>query len=186
MMSATPIVEPVEPAGPARPEAFMATENSAKRAVALALRVAAALSFLAPLLTRVFVGHTFFLTGRGKWQHFENTVVFFTGLGLPFPQASAALVATLELVGGLLLIVGLLTRVVSAGLLSTMVVALLTADKERFLESLDPASNIGPFDVSPFPFLLFFLWLALHGPGPLSLDALLKRWLGLGGKAKTQ
>jgi uncharacterized membrane protein YphA (DoxX/SURF4 family) len=70
----------------------------------------------------------------------------------------------------------------SAGLLSTMVVALLTADRERFWESLQPASDIGPADVSAFVFLAFLLWLTLYGPGAVSLDALLKRWLGLGRK----
>lgn len=155
-----------------------------QRAAALGLKVAAALSFLAPLLTRLVVGQAFFLTGRGKWQHFENTVTFFTELGIPFPQANAAFVASLELVGGICLILGLLTRLMSAGLLSTMAVALMTADKERFLESWSPTSDIGPLDVSPFAFLLFFLWLALYGPGAVSLDALLKRWLGLGKQAK--
>ena len=61
-----------------------------------------------------------------------------------------------------------------------MAVALATADKERFVESLNPASEIGPPDVSAFVFLVFFLWLALFGPGPLSLDRLVKRRLGLG------
>ena len=161
----------------------MPAPASLKRAAEMGLRVAAALSFLAPLLTRLFVGQAFFLTGRGKWQHFENTVTFFTELGIPFPQANAAFVASLELVGGLCLILGLLTRLVSAGLLSTMVVALLTADRERFLESLNPASDIGPADISAFVFLAFFLWLTLYGPGAVSLDALIKRWLGLGRKS---
>jgi putative oxidoreductase len=163
-------------------EVAMPAPASLKRAAESGLRIAAALSFLAPLLTRLFVGQAFFLTGRGKWQHFENTVTFFTELGIPFPQANAAFVASLELVGGICLIVGLLTRLMSAGLLSTMVVALLTADRERFWESLQPASDIGPADVSAFVFLAFLLWLTLYGPGAVSLDALLKRWLGLGRK----
>ena len=155
---------------------------SLQRLAALGLKAAAALSFLAPLLTRIVVGQAFFLTGRGKWQHFENTVTFFTELGIPFPVANAAFVASLELVGGICLVLGLLTRLVSAGLLGTMVVALLTADKDRFVESWSPVGDIGPLDVAPFVFLLFFLWLALHGPGAVSLDALLKRWLRRAGR----
>jgi len=161
-------------------EVPMSAPAALRRSLQLGLKVAGALSFLAPLVTRVVVGQAFFLTGRGKWEHFENTVTFFTELGLPFPAANAAFVASLELVGGLCLIVGLLTRLMSSGLLVTMGVALATADKERFLEALNPASEIGPTDVTPFVFLLFFLWLTLHGPGPVSVDALLKRWLGLG------
>jgi putative oxidoreductase len=176
-MSASPVLEPA--ATPALSEVDMSL-SALKRATELGLKVAAALSFLAPFLTRLVVGQAFFLTGRGKWQHFDNTVTFFTELGIPFPEANAAFVASLELVGGICLVLGLLTRFVSLGLLGTMVVALLTADKERFLESLRPSAEIGPLDVTPVPFLLFFLWLSLQGPGALSLDALLKRRLGLG------
>jgi putative oxidoreductase len=154
------------------------------RAPALGLKIAAALAFLAPLLTRVVVGWAFYLTGSGKWAHFDNTVTFFTELGIPFPQANAAFVATLELVGGICLILGLLTRLFATGLASTMVVALMTADKDRFLESWSTASEISPTDISAFVFLLFLLWLALYGPGPLSLDKLVSRWLEKGQEAQ--
>ena len=123
------------------------------------------------------VGWAFYLTGSGKWAHFDNTVTFFTELGIPFPQANAAFVASLELVGGICLILGLFTRVMATGLASTMVVALLTADKARFVESWSTASEVSPTDISAFVFLLFFLWLALFGPGPVSLDRFLGRWL---------
>jgi putative oxidoreductase len=152
----------------------------------LALKVAAALAFLAPLVTRVVVGWAFYLTGSGKWAHFDNTVTFFTELGIPFPQANAAFVATLELVGGICLVLGLLTRLFATGLASTMAVALMTADKERFLESWNTASDFSPTDISSFVFLLFFLWLALYGPGVVSLDALLARWLGIGREPRTE
>ena len=153
-----------------------------QQAAKLGLKSAAALAFLAPLVTRVVVGWAFYLTGSGKWAHFDNTVTFFTELGIPFPEANAAFVASLELVGGICLILGLLTRLMATGLASTMVVALLTADKARFVESWSTASEISPTDISAFVFLLFFLWLALYGPGPLSLDRLLARWLKLDSK----
>lgn len=147
------------------------------------LKVAAALSFLAPLLTRLVVGQAFFLTGRGKLLNFDNTVTFFTELGIPFPQANAAFVSTLELVGGTCIFIGLLTRVMSGLLASTMVVALMTADKEQFLKSLNPSSDVSPMDVSSLVFLMLFAWLVLYGPGWLSLDTLLARWLGIGKRA---
>ncbi len=148
-----------------------------RKGATLGLKVAAALAFLAPLVTRIVVGWAFYLTGSGKWAHFDNTVTFFTELGIPYPEANAAFVATLELVGGIALVLGLFTRIFAAGLASTMVVALLTADKQRFLESWSTASEISPTDISAFVFLLFFAWLALYGPGPLSLDRLLAKWL---------
>jgi len=147
------------------------------RAARIGLSVAAALAFLAPLATRITVGSAFYLTGSGKLAHFDNMVTYFTELGIPLPQASAAFVSSLELVGGIAIILGLGTRLFAAGLASTMVGALLTADKERFLESWNPASEVSPTDISSFVFLLLFLWLALYGPGPLSLDRFLARWL---------
>jgi len=154
------------------------------RAARLGLRVCGALSFLAPLLTRIAEGHAFFLTGRGKLEHFDNFVTFFNELGIPYPEINAHVVARIEYYGAILLIVGLLTRLAAAGLLSTMVVALLTADKVQFLESWKPTGEVGPLDIAAFVNLLLLTWLVLYGPGPVSLDALLKRWLGEGAKEK--
>jgi putative oxidoreductase len=141
--------------------------------IRLGLKVAAALAFLAPLATRLVMGQAFFLTGRGKLENFPRTVEFFTGLGLPFPELNAAFVSRLEFYGGMLLIAGLATRLVAAGLASTMVVALLTADKETFVAALTGAGDSGLTDVAPFVYLLFLAWLVLAGPGPVSLDRLL-------------
>jgi len=135
--------------------------------------------FLPPLLTRLVIGYAFFLTGRGKLQNFENTVTFFTDLGIPLPELNAAFVSRLEYYGGMLLIAGLLTRIVAALLGSTMIVALLTADKETFSKALSGAGEIGLTDVTPVVFGMFLLWLMVFGPGVLSLDALLARWLGI-------
>jgi putative oxidoreductase len=161
-------------------EVAMPAPARIQQAAKLGLKIAALLAFLAPLATRLVVGWAFYLTGSGKWAHFDNTVTFFTELGIPFPEANAAFVASLELVGGICLILGLLTRLMATGLASTMFVALLTADKARFLESWSTASEVSPTDIPAFVFLLFFLWLALYGPGPVSLDRFLGRWLKTG------
>jgi putative oxidoreductase len=158
-------------------EVAMPAPARIRQAAKLGLKTAAALAFVAPLATRLVVGWAFYLTGSGKWAHFDNTVTFFTELGIPFPEANAAFVSSLELVGGICLILGLFTRLMATGLASTMVVALLTADKARFIESWRTTSEMSPTDISAFVFLLFFLWLALYGPGPVSLDRFLARWL---------
>jgi putative oxidoreductase len=146
------------------------------RTAALGLRLAAALAFIAPLLTRITMGHAFFLTGRGKLANFDTTVEFFATQGIPFPAVNAAFVSRLEYYGGILLVVGLLTRLVAAGLASTMVVALLT-EKHQFFESWRWTGDVGPTDISSWVFLLLLTWLVLYGPGVVSLDYLLARWL---------
>ena len=153
----------------------MPSTEALQRTRARALKLAAALAFLAPLLTRLVIGQAFHQTGSGKIANFANTVNFFTELGIPMPQANAFFVSRLEYWGGLLLIAGLLTRLVAAGLASTMVVAILTADRETFLGALKGTSEAGLTDVTSFVYLLFLVWLVLFGPGPVSLDALVVR-----------
>ena len=155
----------------------MPAPAAVQHAARLALRAAAVLAFLPPLLTRLVIGQAFFFTGRGKLENFEGTVAFFTDLGIPLPAANAAFVARLEYYGGLLLIVGLLTRLTALLLSTTMVVALLTADRALFVQALAGSGEAGLTDVTPFVYLLFLLWLVIFGPGALSLDALLARWI---------
>jgi putative oxidoreductase len=155
----------------------MPAPAAVQRAARSGLRAATAAAFLPPLLTRLVLGQAYFFTGRGKLANFENTVSFFTDLGIPLPAANAAFVARLEYYGGMLLIAGLLTRVVALLLSSTMVVALLTADRALFLEALAGSGEAGLTDVTPFVYLLLLLWLVVYGPGRLSLDRLLARWM---------
>jgi putative oxidoreductase len=155
----------------------MAVTTTLALAVRRGVALAATLSFVAPLATRLVIGLAFIHTGLGKWQHFGRTTEFFASLGIPFAPASAALVATLETAGGAALIVGLLTRLSALGLSAVMAAALLTADRQAFIASWSSASEVSPTDVTAFVFLLFLLWLTLLGPGRASLDHLLQRFL---------
>lgn len=150
-----------------------------QRAAGAGLRLTAALAFVAPLLTRITIGYAFFLTGRGKLANLDQFTGFLSDLGVPFAAAQAPVVAGLELVGGICLVVGLLTRLMGGALAGTMVVALLTADLQVFLSAWLPTGDVGPLDVAPWVFLLLLSWLVLYGPGKLSLDTLLKKWLRL-------
>lgn len=65
------------------------------------------------LILRVVLGITFFIHGLVKFQGgIENTVGWFASIGLP--GALAYVVAIIELVGGIALIIGLGSRIVSA------------------------------------------------------------------------
>ncbi|MEO5761001.1 MAG: DoxX family protein [Vicinamibacteria bacterium] len=142
-----------------------------------ALKLLGYLDFVPGVLTRLVVGYAFIDSGGGKLKNIENTVNFFTDLGIPFPAANAAFVAHLEYYGGMLILVGLLTRIVGLLLSSTMVVALMTADQETFVSALTRSGEAGLSDVVPFVLGVLMSWLVVFGPGALSLDALIKRGL---------
>jgi len=151
-----------------------------RRASDLALRLLGYLDWVPGLLTRLVVGFAFYDSGSGKLNNMENTVNFFTTLGIPFPGLNAAFVARLEYYGGMLLLAGALTRIVALLLSSTMIVALLTADRETFVGAFLRTSEAGLSDVAPFVLGVFLSWLVIRGAGALSVDALLKRAIDKG------
>lgn len=89
---------------------------------------AAPLSFLAPLLLRLYLAPIFWMASTRKFAAFDDTVEWFGnpdwGLGLPFPVVMAFLAAATELVGAVLLVLGLAVRWISVPLMVTMLVAL--------------------------------------------------------------
>jgi len=158
----------------------MPASSSVQRLARLGLKLARALAFLAPLLTRITLGYAFLLTGWGKLTSFyQNFVGLLTDLGIPFPALQARFIGGLEFFGGIALILGLATRVFGAGLLSTMLVALVTAERENFVKAWLPTGDQGPLDIAPYVFSLLLSWLILYGPGPVSLDRWLARRLGV-------
>lgn len=151
-----------------------------RQASNLALRLLGYLDWVPGLLTRLVVGFAFYDSGSGKLANMERTVDFFTNLNIPFPELNAAFVARLEYYGGMLLLAGVLTRIVALLLSSTMIVALLTADRDTFVGALTRSSEVGLSDVAPFVLGVFLSWLVIRGAGALSVDALLKRAMDKG------
>ncbi|MCU0427389.1 MAG: DoxX family protein [Candidatus Kapabacteria bacterium] len=126
------------------------------------------------LIMRLYWGWQFFQTGKGKLANFERTVEFFTGLNIPFPTVNAAMAGTAECLGGLLLLLGLCSRIVSLQLMVVMVVAYLTADAEAVSHIF---SNPDEFtSASPFLFLLTAIIVAVFGAGRISFDEVLRRY----------
>jgi putative oxidoreductase len=123
------------------------------------------------LVIRGWWGWSFFLTGKGKLLNLEKTTAFFTDLGLPLPKLNAIMAGSTECVGGLLLLLGLGSRLVSVPLTFTMVVAYATADKEALQAIFSDTDKFT--GAAPFLFLLASVIVFAFGPGKISLDALL-------------
>src|SRR5882757_7128273 len=130
------------------------------------------LRFLGPTLARLTVGIVFMGTGWGKLHTLDKVTQFFTDLGIPMPGFNARLTACTEFFGGILILLGLGTRLVALPMAFTMVIAIITAKRD----DLTDWSSLFGFD--EWSYLVFFVWLAVGGPGPLSLDWLLAKVRG--------
>jgi putative oxidoreductase len=134
--------------------------------------IAGYFTWAAPLAVRIVVGWVFMGTGWTKLTHLPQIVENFRGLGIPSPEVLAPFVSGVEFVGGVLLLVGLLTRFAAVPLMVVMIVAIASA-KWADVDSLE--TLLGFEEVSYF---VMFAWLAIAGPGPISLDHLVLRATG--------
>jgi putative oxidoreductase len=126
-------------------------------------------AFLPPLVLRLVLGVTFASSGWGKLNNLDAITRYFESLGIPGATVQAPFVAGLEFVGGLLLVLGLGTRIAALLLASVMAVALLTAiwpsvgGVRELLGSIEAV------------YLAAFMYLAAHGAGAASIDQLAAR-----------
>jgi putative oxidoreductase len=132
-------------------------------------RTARHLEWLAPLFARIVVGWVFLWSGWGKLHNLSDVTENFVSWGIPFPQILTPFVSGVEFFGGLFLLLGLMTRISAGALGVTMIVALKTA-KWADVDSLETLLG---FDETEY--LALFLWLAIAGAGPLSIDRLIRR-----------
>lgn len=113
------------------------------------------------LLLRVALGLLFFVHGLDKFQGgIDNTAGWFQSIGLP--GFAAYLVAFIELVGGIALILGLGTRIVSGLFVLVMLGAII---KVKFA-----AGFLGGFELD-LALMVMALYLVLNGSTMLSVDS---------------
>ena len=132
-------------------------------------RTARHFDWLAPLLARITVGWVFLWSGWGKLQSLPAITENFISWGIPFPHILTPLVSGLEFVGGILLLLGLMTRISAGALAVTMIVAIRSAKWDQ----VDSLEALLGFEEAAY--LALFTWLAIAGPGALSLDRLIGR-----------
>jgi putative oxidoreductase len=116
------------------------------------------------LLTRLFVGYFFVETGLGKVQNLDAMTQRFIEWGIPAPAFNAALSGYTELIAGVLIVIGLATRLACVPMIINMIVAVVTVK----LRGVAGLSDFVELD-EPL-YALSFLWLLFVGPGKVSLD----------------
>ena len=132
------------------------------------------------ILIRLMTGLVFFWEGLLKFVYVNQGVGRFTKLGFPMPEQLAHFVAVAEIVGGLLLLFGLYTRITALYFIVQMIIAILST-------KIGVLMGTSPLPLPPVPPQTGF-WAMLHeirsdwaqlltsmflyvcGPGTLSLD----------------
>jgi putative oxidoreductase len=125
------------------------------------------------LVLRLMFGWQLFQTGKGKLENIDRFTEFLAHLHIPMPGVNAHFVASLECVGGLLLLLGLFARLISIPLTINFIVAYVTADHDAlvgFFKDQDAFTS-----AAPFLYLLVSLIVLAFGPGLFSLDELIRR-----------
>ena len=122
------------------------------------------LDWLAPLLARITLGVLFISTGWGKVHNLDKVAAFFAELHIPAPALQATFVSYVELIGGALVLIGLVARLASVPLLVSMAVAILTAKQDEVHGLPDL------FGLVEWTYLVLLAWVALAGPGKVSVD----------------
>ncbi|MGD0361509.1 MAG: DoxX family protein [Bryobacteraceae bacterium] len=139
------------------------------------LLIAAASKLQSPflLVVRLYWGFQMMQTGWGKLHNLAKVTDFFTSLGIPLPALNAPFIVGLEFLGGILIMLGLGSRLVALLLSCDMLVAFITADREALFSVFSDPDKF--YAAAPYTFLLAFLIVLIFGPGRFSLDALLAR-----------
>jgi uncharacterized membrane protein YphA (DoxX/SURF4 family) len=133
------------------------------------------------VLIRIMAGSVFLWEGILKFVYTNQGVGRFTKIGFPAPALTADFVASIEIVGGLMLVAGLMTRLVALVFVLEMLVAMFSTKVTLFLGTsplpLPPSPpKVGAWAVlheirSEWAQLCTSLFLLLDGPGRWSADA---------------
>jgi len=128
------------------------------------------------LLVRLYWGWQLAQSGWGKLHHLSNVGEYFATLGLPMPAQMAVFISCVEFFGGIFLAIGLLSRLTALVLTVNMMMAYITADREALRSIFSDPDKF--YAAAPYVFLIASLIILIFGPGKLSLDTLLERFLG--------
>jgi putative oxidoreductase len=153
-------------------------EKTMSRPLVLYRRIASAFSSLQPVMllgVRLYWGFQFAQTGWGKLHNLVKITGFFASLNIPFPGVTAPFVSMLELVGGILLILGLFSRPIAVLLVCNMFVAYWTADREALSAVFSDPGKF--YAADPYTFLFASLMVLIFGAGFFAVDTVVAKRL---------
>ena len=122
---------------------------------------------IALLFARITMAYSFYEPAMKKWSDIQSVSQWFDSMGIPFPTLNAYMAASTELIGVVLLTLGLFTRLISIPLMVIMLVAIVTVHWGHGFSAGDNGFEI------PLYYMLFLALFASYGAGKISLDHLL-------------
>jgi len=147
------------------------------------------LQSVALLILRIGFGFGLWISGYAHLTHVDAMVKRFVEWHVPFPTLSVYVSGITEAAGGVLLFLGLATRLVSIPLIFNFVVAYATASREEWSRFVHGPDHWGGWaDIindSAMPFFVAAWVLLAFGAGKISLDYVLERWTA-GGEQFTE
>ena len=132
------------------------------------------MSDIALLIARIFIGGCFVVHGLGKLGlvgtgNMKGFTAWLSSMGLPFAHVQARLAMGAELFGGILIVLGLFTRLGLLGCFFAMVIAATLGHKKAgYLITNNPPGNEYALNLAVICVVMILL-----GPGAISLDAFL-------------
>jgi putative oxidoreductase len=126
------------------------------------------------LVGRILLAAIFLLSGITKLVNYEQTLGHMAGAGIPSPEALLVVAALAEILGGISILTGFLTRLGSIGLILFMIPTTIIfhgfwrfAEPERTMQVVNVMKNLG--------IMGGLVLLVAYGPGRYSLDGTLRK-----------
>lgn len=127
------------------------------------------------LAVRLYWGWQLATNGWAKLHNLSRVTDYFSSLGVPHPGLTAPFVSSTELICGVLLALGLLSRFASLVLTIDMANAYVFGDRTALLSIFSDPDKFTA--ATPYTTLCAVFVILIFGPGKICLDALLKHFL---------
>lgn len=140
---------------------------------AWAARAAGTLQSPFLLFVRIYWGVQLVQNGWAKLHNLPRVIDYFTSLGVPAPGPTAAFVSATELICGILLVIGLLSRFAGFVLTIDMINAYIFGDRQALLSIFSDPDKFTA--AAPYTILFAAILILIFGPGKFALDTFLLR-----------
>ena len=144
-----------------------------RKLYAFAVRAACTLESPFLLFVRLYWGWQLASNGWAKLHNLSRVTEYFTSLGVPAPGPTAAFISSVELVFGILLAIGLLSRFAGLVLTIDMANAYVFGDRAALLAIFSDPDKFTA--ATPYTTLCAVLVILIFGPGKYALDTYLLR-----------